>query len=196
MSRPREFNVDRALHQSLEVFWTKGFKSTTFEDLTRTTKVKKQSLYCVFKNKRDLFLKALALYREERLSTLEEMASREMSPLEKLETIFDYSQYQNKETCRGCFMVNSALEFGNDDPDVCREVSLMFDQIECILEKIIREGQEQGLVTKCQSSKELAAYLNNALSGMRFMEKSGASNEQINAILHTSLALIKAENAR
>ncbi|MBB3131228.1 AcrR family transcriptional regulator [Paenibacillus rhizosphaerae] len=196
MSRPREFDVDRALHQSLEVFWTKGFKSTTFEDLTHATQVKKQSLYCVFKNKRDLFLKALALYREERIAFLEEMASREVSPLEKLEVICDYSQYQNKETCRGCFMANSAMEFGNDDQEVYHEVSLMFERVECILEKIIREGQEQGLVTNCQSSKELAAYLNNAISGARYMERAGASNEQINAVLHTSFTLMLAKNAR
>lgn len=180
----------------MEVFWTKGFKSTTFEDLTHATQVKKQSLYCVFKNKRDLFLKALALYREERIAFLEEMASREVSPLEKLEVICDYSQYQNKETCRGCFMANSAMEFGNDDQEVYHEVSLMFERVECILEKIIREGQEQGLVTNCQSSKELAAYLNNAISGARYMERAGASNEQINAVLHTSFTLMLAKNAR
>lgn len=196
MSRPREFDVDRALHQCLEVFWAKGYKTTTLEDLTRTTKVKKQSLYCVFKNKRDLFLKALALYREERIAILEELASREVSPYEKLEAICDYSQYQKEETYRGCLMANSAMEFGNDDHEVNREVSLMFERIESIFERIIREGQEQGLVTNSQSSKELATYLNNVISGVRFMEKSGASIEQINAVLHTSFRLMVVENIR
>ena len=74
MSRPREFDVDRALQQSMEVFWERGFKSTSYEDLTRTTQVKKQSLYCVFKDKRELFLKALALYRKRSIAMLEEVA--------------------------------------------------------------------------------------------------------------------------
>ncbi|MBB6730586.1 TetR/AcrR family transcriptional regulator [Cohnella zeiphila] len=197
MSRPREFDVDQALRQSMEVFWTKGFKSTSYEDLTRTTQVKKQSLYCVFKDKRDLFLKALALYREQSVAMLEELASREVSPLKKLEAVCDSTLYQNEETLRrGCLMVNSALEFGEDDREVNREVTLMFDQTERILEKIIREGQEQELVTNRRSGKELAAYLNNALSGAKLMEKSGASPEQIAAVLHTSVALMVSENAR
>ncbi|MGG3886254.1 TetR/AcrR family transcriptional regulator [Brevibacillus panacihumi] len=196
MSRPREFDVDRALHQSMEVFWTKGFKSTSYEDLTRTTQVKKQSLYCVFKDKRDLFLKALALYREQSIVMLEELASREVSPLKKLEAICDATLYQNEETMRrGCLILNSALEFGYDDREVNREVTLMFDQVERILERIIRDGQEQGLITERQSGKELAVYLNNVLSGAKAMEKSGASREQIAAVLRTSLALMASENA-
>lgn len=197
MSRPREFDVDRALQQSMEVFWAKGFKSTSYDDLTRMTQVKKQSLYCVFKDKRDLFLKALALYRERSIAMLEELASQEVSPLKKLEAICDSALYQNDETLRrGCLMVNSALEFGDDDPEVNREVMLMFDQVERILEKIIRDGQKQGLISAQQSSKELAVYLNNVLSGTKVMEKSGASREQIAAVLRTSFALMVSENAR
>lgn len=196
MSRPREFDVDRALHQSMEVFWTKGFKSTSYEDLTRTTQVKKQSLYCVFKDKRDLFLKALALYREQSIVMLEELASREVSPLKKLEAICNATLYQNEETMRrGCLILNSALEFGYDDREVNREVTLMFDQVERILERIIRDGQEQGLITERQSCKELAVYLNNVLSGAKAMEKSGASREQIAVVLRTSLALMASEDA-
>lgn len=197
MSRPREFDVDRALCQSMEVFWTKGFKSTSYEDLTRTTQVKKQSLYCVFKDKRELFLKALALYREQSVAMLEELASREMPPLQKLEAICEAALFPNEEAMRrGCFMVNSLLEFGIDDRDVNREADLMFEEVERMLEQIIRSGQEQQLITTRQTSRELAALLNNALSGAKVMEKSGASRERIEAVLRTTLALMSSENAR
>ncbi|MBU7314356.1 TetR/AcrR family transcriptional regulator [Paenibacillus oleatilyticus] len=192
MSRPREFDVDRALHQSMEVFWTKGFKSTSFEDLTRTTQVKKQSLYCVFEDKRALFLKALALYREQSISMLEELASREMSPLKKLEAIRDAKLCQGNETIRrGCLVVNSALEFGTDDKEVTREIEMMFAKVKQILEKIIRSGQEQQLITTRHTSHELAAYVNNALLGAKIMERSGASREQIDAVLRTSFAMLE-----
>lgn len=181
----------------MEVFWERGFKSTSYEDLTRTTQVKKQSLYCVFKDKRELFLKALALYRERSIAMLEEVASREASPLEKLEAICGSMLHQKDETLRrGCLMVNSALEFGEDDREVNREVTLMSDQVKGILEKIIRDGQKQGFITARESSKELAVYLNNVLVGAKVMEKSGASREQIEAVLRTSFALIFSENTR
>ncbi|MFM9277590.1 TetR/AcrR family transcriptional regulator [Paenibacillus jiagnxiensis] len=196
MSRPREFDVDRALNQSMEVFWTKGFNATSYDDLTRTTQVKKQSLYCVFKNKRELFLKALALYREQNTAKLEELASREVSPLNKLEAICEAALSQNDETMsRGCLIVNSALEFGTEDEEVNREVALMFNQVEQVLEKVIRSGQEQQLITTRLTSKELAVHLNNSLSGAKVMEKSGASREQIAEVWRTVIALMMAEDA-
>ncbi|MDQ0064016.1 TetR/AcrR family transcriptional regulator [Paenibacillus harenae] len=192
MSRPREFDVDRALHQSMEVFWTKGFKSTSFEDLTRTTRVKKQSLYCVFEDKRDLFLKSLALYREQSISMLEELASQEMPPLKKLEAIRDATLCQGNETIRrGCLMVNSTLEFGACDDEVNREIEMMFAKVEQILEKVIRNGQEQQFITTRHTSKELAAYLNNALLGAKILEKSGATRERIDTVLRTSFAMLE-----
>lgn len=180
----------------MEVFWTKGFKATSYDDLTRTTQVKKQSLYCVFKNKRELFLKALALYREQSVALLEELASQEVSPLQKLEAICEATLYQNDETMsRGCLIVNSALEFGTEDEEVNREVALMFNQVEQVLEKVIRSGQEQQLITTRLTSKELALNLNNALSGAKVLEKSGASREQIAIVLSTAIALLVPENA-
>ncbi|MEB5482244.1 TetR/AcrR family transcriptional regulator [Shouchella clausii] len=195
MSRPREFDVDRALRQSMEVFWTKGFKATSYDDLTRTTQVKKQSLYCVFKNKRELFLKALALYREQNVAMLEELASREVSPLMKLEAICEAALCQNDETIsRGCLIVNSTLEFGTDDEEVNREVLLMSNQVERVLEKMIRSCQEQQLITTRLTSKELALHLFNAINGAKVMEKSGASREQITKVLSTAIALMMPEN--
>ncbi|MFB5269215.1 TetR/AcrR family transcriptional regulator [Paenibacillus enshidis] len=194
MSRPREFDVDRALNQSMEVFWTKGFKATSYDDLTRTTQVKKQSLYCVFKNKRELFLKALALYREKNIAKLEEFSSQEVSLLKKLEAICEAALNQSDEpTNRGCLIVNAALEFGTEDEEVNREVGLMFNQVEQVLEKVIRSGQEQRLITTRLTSKELALHLNNALSGAKVMEKSGASRQQIADVLRTAIALMMPE---
>lgn len=170
----------------------KGFKSTSFEDLTRTTQVKKQSLYCAFEDKRALFLKALALYREQSISVLEELASQEESPLKKLEAIRDAALCRGSETIRrGCLMVNSVLEFGTDDEEVTREIEMMFANVEQILEKIIRSGQEQRLITTRHTSKELAAYLNNAFLGAKIMERSGASREQVDAVLRTSFAMLE-----
>ncbi|MDU7473490.1 MAG: TetR/AcrR family transcriptional regulator [Paenibacillus macerans] len=196
MSRPREFDVDRALCQSMEVFWVKGFKSTSYEDLTRTTQVKKQSLYCVFKDKRDLFLKALALYRERSVAILEELASEELPPLRKLESICEAALYPHEEAMRrGCFMVNTVLEFGADDQEVNREAELMSEQVERIFERVIRSGQERQMITTRQTSKELAALLNNMLNGAKVMEKSGASRERIDAVLRSTIALLASENA-
>ncbi|MFD1678011.1 TetR/AcrR family transcriptional regulator [Alicyclobacillus fodiniaquatilis] len=191
MSRPREFDVERALYQCMEVFWTKGYQSTSFEDLTSATGVKKQSLYCVCDGKRDLFLKALRLYKQRNINMLTEIVSQHESPLEKLERILETILNQCDEPIRkGCLMVNAALEFGTGDEDVTHEVKRMIIEMERILEEVIRDGQEQSLITIRQTSQALAAYLNNVLIGAKMMERSGASPQQIKALLRTSIALM------
>jgi len=189
MSRPREFDVDRVLHQSMEVFWNQGFKATSYEDLTRTTGVKKQSLYCVFKDKRSLFLKALALYREQVIAKLKEIEALDSSPVDKLDTL-RYSLLDDETSCQGCLIVNASLEFGTDDEQVTREAELMAKEIQLVLEKIISSGQKQQLISNRYTSIELASYLNNTILGVRVMEKSGSSREQIETVLRTSFGMI------
>lgn len=195
MSRPREFDADLALHQCMEVFWTKGFHATSYEDLTRTTQVKKQSLYGAFNNKRELFLKSLALYREQNLSLLEERVAGETSPLRQLEAIFEAALSPDEAAqLRGCLMVNSSLEFGSEDIDVNREIGKMFERVETLIEQVIRVGQAEGTITSRLGSRELAVYLNNAISGAKIMEKSGSSRQDITGVMRTSLALIGVSN--
>lgn len=191
MGRPRQFDVEHVLHQCMDVFWTKGFNATSYEDLTRATRVKKQSLYGVFDDKRSLFLRALKQYRKQSIEHMEHLTKNDVSPLKNLEAIRDaILSPVDEAVCRGCLMVNSALEFGTDDEEVTREVDMMFTEMERILEGVIQIGQEQHLLTTDYTSKELAAHLANAILGAKIMEKRGASREKIEAVLRTSFALI------
>jgi len=173
----------------MEVFWNQGFKATSYEDLTRTTGVKKQSLYCVFKDKRSLFLKALALYREQVIEKLKEIEAMDSSPSDKLDAL-RYSLLDDETGCQGCLIVNASLEFGTDDEQVTREAELMVEEVQLVLEKIISSGQKQQLISNRYTSIELASYLNNTIFGVRVMEKSGSSREQIETVLRTSFGMI------
>ncbi|MGD2408839.1 MULTISPECIES: TetR/AcrR family transcriptional regulator [Bacillus subtilis group] len=191
MTRPREFDVDQVLFQTMEVFWTKGFRSTSFEDLTNKTKVKKQSLYGVFKNKRTLFLKALALYRDYNLQNLKEIMARADSPAGKIDAILRASLCTNSEDARrGCLMVNTALEFGVSDLEVTKQVEGMHNDVQLALEEVIEEGQAAGQFTTKFTSRELALHLSNALQGVRVLQKSGVDHQQTEVVLRTAFGLI------
>ena len=45
MSRTKEFDETEVLDQALQLFRTRGFKQTSFDDLTRELGVSRQSLY-------------------------------------------------------------------------------------------------------------------------------------------------------
>ncbi len=62
MGRHREFDLDAALDAAMEVFWQKGFEGTSYDDLSKATKVARPGLYAAFGNKDALFMKALDRY--------------------------------------------------------------------------------------------------------------------------------------
>ncbi|MBD2843621.1 TetR/AcrR family transcriptional regulator [Paenibacillus sp. IB182496] len=193
MSRPREFDADLALRQCMDVFWAKGFKATSFEDLTRRTQVKKQSLYGAFEDKRSLYLQALALYRKQFIRMLEQAASQKAPVRKKLDDIrlLSLGSGEGGAACRGCLMVNAVLEFGAEDLAVSAEIASMSAEVERILEVVLREGQAQHIITTRCASRELAAYLSNVLRSAKVMERSGAGRASIDAVLQTSFALLE-----
>ena len=66
MGRPREFDLDQALDQALEVFWRNGYEGASIADLTAAMGINPPSLYAAFGNKAGLFRKALDRYVEQR----------------------------------------------------------------------------------------------------------------------------------
>ncbi|NIP58975.1 MAG: TetR family transcriptional regulator, partial [Gemmatimonadetes bacterium] len=64
MARPREFDETQTLHRVLDVFWRKGYRQTSLEDLEDATGLHRGSLYNAFGDKRALYRKALDRYRE------------------------------------------------------------------------------------------------------------------------------------
>jgi AcrR family transcriptional regulator len=58
--------VDRPgmLDRALRVFWTKGYKGASLEDLTQAMGINRPSLYAAFGNKEELFRRALDRYAE------------------------------------------------------------------------------------------------------------------------------------
>ena len=54
----KNFDVEEAVESAMEVFWEKGFESTTITDITEATGVQRQSLYNAVGDKRKIFLRS------------------------------------------------------------------------------------------------------------------------------------------
>jgi TetR/AcrR family transcriptional repressor of nem operon len=193
MARPREFDAEDALGRVMRVFWDQGYQASTYDDLTKAADVRKQSLYGVFGDKRSLFLKSLALYRNEALSNARKVMSEADSPLEGIARLLRYAARPPgpKGGPAGCLMANTALELGMSDSDVAAELKRMFRAMEEILTAAVKKGQEQGEITTRFDSSAIGQSLANTINGLRILQNTGATSQQVKTVVEMALAAIE-----
>ena len=193
MARPRQFDADKALDRTMRVFWEHGYHATSVQDLMKAAGVQKQSLYCAFGDKRSLFLKCLNLYSKQTLFEIQRMLNETDSAVEGVERVMRFaSQAPESKNCPpGCLMANTALELGLNDPGVAEEIRKMFRGVEKMLAAAVRKAQAKGEISKNLNSVAIGQALANTLSGIRILEKTGASKRQVRTVLETALAAIQ-----
>ena len=62
MAGVRQFDPDEVVDRAMEVFWTRGYESTSIDDLVEATGINRGSLYNAFGDKQGLFLAAIDRY--------------------------------------------------------------------------------------------------------------------------------------
>lgn len=193
MARPREFDTDKALNSVMRVFWEHGYHATSVHDLMKAAGVQKQSLYGAFGDKRSLFLKCLNLYTNQTLLEIQRMLNEADSPLEGLKRVMRLAcQPPGSKNCpQGCLMANTALELGLNDPGIADEIRRMFRGLEKMLDAAVRKAQAQGEIGKKVDSVAVGLSLANTISGIRILEKTGASKQQVRTVVETALAAIQ-----
>jgi TetR/AcrR family transcriptional repressor of nem operon len=193
MPRPREFDTDKALDRAMRVFWEHGYHATSVQDLMKAAGVQKQSLYCAFGDKRSLFLKCLNLYTKQTLLEIQKMLNDADSPLDGIARVMRFvSQAPDSKNCPpGCLMANTALELGLSDPSVADEIRRMFRGTEKMLGAAVRKAQARGEISKNLDCVAVGQSLVNTISGIRILEKTGASKQQVRTVVETALAAIQ-----
>jgi TetR/AcrR family transcriptional regulator, transcriptional repressor for nem operon len=193
MARPRQFDTDKALDNAMRVFWEHGYQATSVQDLMKAAGVQKQSLYSAFGDKRSLFLKCLNLYTKQILSEIQRMLNETDSALKGIERVMRFvTQASKSKSCPpGCLMANTALELGLSDPDVAAEIRSMFRGVEKILAAAVSKAQAQGEIDKSLNCVAIAQSLANTISGIRILEKTGVSKQQVRTVVETALAAIQ-----
>ncbi|MFD5756708.1 TetR/AcrR family transcriptional regulator [Streptomyces sp. NPDC127044] len=169
MTRPKQFDPDVAVEQAMEVFWRKGYASTTPQDLVDALGIGKGSLYNAFGSKRGLFEQALRRYRERQtsvlLQALEEPGPAKARLRRALETLVRTDLADPDH--RGCMAVNTAAVVARTDEVATALVRRAFERNESAFRAVIEEGQRSGEISPERDPASLAAMLQNTVVGLR-----------------------------
>lgn len=188
LGRPRAFDVDRALDQALQVFWSKGYEGASLTDLTSAMGINRPSLYAAFGNKEELFRKALDRYAEGPAAyvngALDEPTARGV--VERLlGSIAD--SLSNPCNPRGCLMVQGALSCSDTAEPIRQELiarrAVSQDQLRQRFERALAEGD----LPAGTDPADLARYVTTIAHGMSIQAAGGAGRDELRRVVEIAL---------
>jgi len=183
--RPREFDIDRALEAATQQFWTVGYEATSLQDLLKTMRLSKSSLYQTFGNKHELFVRCLDHYEQTMASVLSEQLVNSISTEQFLYDFLEgvISEAKTRGTRKGCFLVNTANELSQRDAVIAKAVSTGTGHIANIFHRAIEQGKQQEEISSSLPTKNLVDYFMTSVSGLRTMVKGGADIASLQPVI-------------
>ena len=183
MARPKEFDLEKALHRAISAFSQKGFAATSTDDLMRAMEVGRQSMYDTFGDKRALFLKALEVYVSESVRSMNVELQSPGSPLAAIRSaLVHFSERKDLSSANGCMGINAICEFGMRDEDVTRITRHAANSQRHTLMGTLRRARLEGELDAQTDIESLADFFESTLAGIRIAAKAGKTRPALRRI--------------
>jgi TetR/AcrR family transcriptional regulator, transcriptional repressor for nem operon len=180
MVRPREFDRDAALERAMQVFWVKGFATTSTEDLVAAMGIGRQSLYNAFGDKRRLYLEALETYQQRTTAGHLKRLSKPASALDGIQDLLGgLIAEDDTRRAMGCMGVNAVAEFSTSDADLAVLRAKVGPPLAQRLVDRIREGRATGEFDLAMDAAQAAAFIQMTMSGIQLAARAGAGAEDL-----------------
>lgn len=155
---------DRIVLAAMELFWRKGYGSTSIADILETAKVNSGSLYYFFRGKQDLLVAVLESYRDGIAPMLLEPSWGNVEdPIEKVFALLGtYRRLLLETDCfYGCPIGSLALELHEPDPEVRELIAANFHAWTAA----VRDCLEQAGLGKATDTQALAELVLTVMEG-------------------------------
>ncbi|MCJ8346380.1 TetR/AcrR family transcriptional regulator [bacterium] len=159
---------NKILVNSSQLFWLKGYKNTSINDIIKKAEISKGSFFHYFSDKKSLFLHVIdAFYHQEIKSSLDKHVQQNDLPQEQvLGFCFEINQvYQELNFQGGCLLGNLSLELSDIDEDF----RLKLDEVFLLWRK-----QLTHIIAKIPSkidAQEIADYVIWGIEGLTLTAK-------------------------
>lgn len=172
--RPREFDLDAAIDDTVEVFRQRGYLSTTVTDLTEGTGLSRGSFYKAFVDKPSAFLLAFERYASRGQAALRKIASGDEPARERLRRVLQHYVRQSSGTQGrlGCLVVATATETTLLDAAIRRSVEQALSHVQSLCEDLIRAGIADRSLPRTLDPSTSACALLCLVQGLRVLGKS------------------------
>jgi len=157
---------DKIIQAAMELFWLKGYNSTSIADLLSRTQLNSGSLYHVFPSKQDVLIGVLEAYRDGIEAMLLEPAwSQVEDPIERIFALLaSYRMMIVDSDCAyGCPIGSLALELHEPDPSVRTLLAQNFEKWTAAIERCVADAGKR--LPKRIDKRALAQFVLTTMEG-------------------------------
>ena len=191
MSRPRQYDRNEVLSKSTELFWEKGYESTSMNEIAKQTGINKYSIYNEFGNKEKLYLACMDYF----LLThcyVEEILSKKPLGLNNIERFFEYKIHSfYLEAGKGCLIFNSLVESDTLSAGINVKVDNFISKMKVLFNRCLTAAQEKNEISRDKDCKALANYLSCFTFGMVNLGMKKMSKNELSKSIDIALFVIK-----
>ena len=191
MARPRTFTEAEVLDKAVEVFWEKGYRHTSVQDLVDHLGINRASIYNAFGDKDQLFLRTLEHYQALNQVVIRELFEHENSVRAGIEKLLSAALKKNAEQHpEGCMIVNCTLELSQNNAELLnflRNNSRIFISV---MREYLSSGISRGELSAELDTTAVASYFFTFHNGLQVMSMLGLSNAEIKKNIYMALGIL------
>lgn len=194
--RPREFDRNQALRQALELFWARGFETTSMADLVAALGIASARIYAAFGSKETLFREAIELYESHEGGFADRALAEEPSARAAIARLLDEAVqlYTRPGQPLGCMVVSSAVNCSSDNDGVRQWLAEHRRARTASIVQRLLAAVQSGELAGHGDATSLGDYYSTVLHGLSVQARDGASAEQLRKVV--ALAMGVFDNAR
>src|SRR5580658_8772278 len=190
MARPKAFDPTRALAKAMAVFWRLGYERASMDVLLREMGIAKQSLYDTFGDKRALYLKALAYYRDTTNDNGRQVLESSPSVREGFaKLLLNMSAETREQHARGCLLLSANMERDTHDEVIAEFLRDNQVRVESIFADALRRAQSTGELPADADARALARYFVITIQGMRAMARLRSDRRALEQVANLALTV-------
>ncbi|GAB7537606.1 TetR/AcrR family transcriptional regulator [Burkholderia sp. 3C] len=191
LGRPREFELEDAARDAMNVFWDRGYEGASLPDLIAGTGLSRGSLYKAFGDKKGLLLAALDLYMATGLKASADILSQPGAVKPAIrDSLLRYARLSIGDAGRrGCLVVAMATEMAAHDAEVAERTGRMFRRLQQLYAGAIVRGQASGEIAE-RDEQVLARFLVCQIEGMRVLGKTGVLEADMLALVDSAMRIL------
>jgi AcrR family transcriptional regulator len=187
MSRKKEYIEEDVVEKAMNLFWVKGYESTSMQMLDKAMGINKFSIYSSFGSKNNLFVESLKLYRKKVSKITNELEASSAGLLAIKQYFYKFLKLSaGKGFAKGCLISNTLNELDNDtDLKVRKQVEDFNDDIKHVFfnKLVSKSDKDQNIL------EEQADYLVISMIGLSSASKVYSEVQLENYIENTFMRL-------